>query len=266
MAEKRPLAVFTVTQNDGVFLQKWGNHYRAVLPADVDLYVLDHETQGDFADVVHGLRARGMVVLPVSHVDSFDPHWLLRIVGDFQRFLLHSYRTVIFTAADELLILSPECDAPSLYDYITQQMNRAITRCAGYEVLQQQDEEPLDWSRPVLWQRRLWTRSEKYSRYAVTRLPVHWMHDFAHVNNSAAMADENLWLVHVHRADYVTCQRRHQERAARKWFLNSRDTGPYQYNLLEDPEQMWLWFTANSDDTSLHARLEVIPEAAKTLV
>lgn len=87
----RNRAVFTIVQNEPVFLPLWLRYYgRYFEPCDI--YVLDHDSIDRSTE---GVDAR-YNLLGVHRDESFDHEWLKNTVAAFQTFLLHSYENVLF--------------------------------------------------------------------------------------------------------------------------------------------------------------------------
>jgi hypothetical protein len=142
-------AVFTIMQNEPVFLPLWLRHYgRHFAPAD--LYVLDHQSTDGSA--LEASRRCGARLVPVFREHSFDHDWLCQTVRLFQAFLLQSYRYVLFAEADEFVVPDPRAFA-GLADFV-EALDRPYARCLGLNVVHWRDREPpLDFKRPLLAQR-----------------------------------------------------------------------------------------------------------------
>ena len=115
--------------------------------------------------------------------------------------------------------------------------------CTGYNVVQQPDEPPLDLSRPLLQQRSRWARSTEYSKRLMTRIPLRWNTGFhRELNAAGAEPDPELLLVHLHRADYHLCLRRHRASSARKWAEEDLRWNLGWHQRITDPIEFHEWF------------------------
>ena len=257
-ASARPRAVFTIVQNEPLFLPLWIDYYRRWFdPGDV--YVLDHDSRDGSISRIAG----ACEVVPVHRTKSFDHDWLRSTVAAFQRFLLQSYETVLFAEVDELVVADP-ASYGGLDDYIGR-LERPAARCTGFNVVQQPDELPLDFARPILRQRRCWHRAPLYSKRLLARMPLDWGRGF-HDETSAPPdpPDPNLVLLHLHRVDYASCLARHRAAAARDW--NERDlvTNAGWQNRVTDPSLFEEWFRRGSELGSLEP--EPIPERFRSVL
>ncbi len=253
----RPRAAFTIVHDEPVMLPLWLRYYRRYFGAD-DLYVLAHDTRDGSTD---GIGADCHVV-PVHRQAAFDHRWLRSVVEDFQRFLLRSYDTVLFTEVDEFVVADPSRYG-GLDDYIDA-LDGPAARCSGFNVVHQQDEPPLRFDQPLLAQRRCWHASLEYSKRLLTRTPLQWSQGF-HREYSApdAPPDSDLLLVHLHRVDYDWCLERHRRSAARDWNEADRAGGAGAQNRIAEAAEFEEWFRRGPD---LDAPAELIPEHIRGLL
>jgi hypothetical protein len=177
-------AVFTIVQDDPVHLRLWVRHYRRFYAAE-HTYVLHHPAAGEpwdsgwITDVRACAAAAGgdsaFHLVPVFREESFDHRWLRETVESFQRFLLQSYETVLFTEIDEVVVTDPERFDGTLADFRETLVDSeaAAARCTGFEVVHDPEAEPpLSWAEPVLRQRSLWYRSRRYNKTLLSKVPA----------------------------------------------------------------------------------------------
>jgi hypothetical protein len=263
-------AIFTMVQNDTVFTERWVDYHAQFF--DV-VYVLDHDSEGDAEEVLWGIRQvtagrEHVSVLPVHNYCSYDAPWMVRIVRQFQAFLLQSYDVVAFTAVDEFLA-TRQGDLSGWLE-IFGSSGAWATRAAGYEVVHYRDQEqPLDWHAD-LWlpQRKMWYPCQKYSKPVLSKFPISWTPGFSNASNMSDVltVSDDLLLLHLHRIDYDTCLRKHRETRAREWAPADKNAGPYRHNRLEEPEALSRWMLCNADDTANYATLEPIPAVIRDLL
>jgi hypothetical protein len=230
-----------------------------------DIYVLDHDTDGDAMEALSdACREYGVQhLIDVEHAHSYDSFWLSYITRAFQRFLLCSYDAVLFSAADE--IVTPVSDM-NLVTYMAGMGPTEIKVATGYEIVHKKDEEPpIDWSQPLIPQRKWCYQSATYSKPLLAKSPVTWGPGWFHATNvpRAQEPDPNLVLLHLHRIDYDECLRSHREKGARMWKPEERREGVFRQNLVEDPEYLSRWLLSNAADTRQWATLMEIPEEFK---
>ena len=265
------VALFTLVQNDPVFLRKWLRHYCLAFSTS-DIYVLDHDSVGDCRAALFDLRDEWGFNLVSIHGDySFASDWLLAQACRFQSFLLASYSVVVFAATDEFLVVNPQAAQRALQPLLlSRPMPFGSLRCQGWEVVHKRNEEPaidpLEFS-PWLPKRRWWYPAQRYSKPCVARTPTRWGPGFHTASNvpggGGFVVDQELLLLHLHRVDFDLCLARHRERATRQWWPPSREKSEscavYRHNLIEDPEQLERWLLCHADDTSKMATLSEIP-------
>jgi hypothetical protein len=236
-------AAFTIVQNEPTFLPLWLRYYtRHFAPHDV--YVLDHD--GNDGSAQEARRRFGIQLVPVHRHRSFDHHWLCQTVCRFQAFLLQSYRTVLFAEIDEFVVADPR-SFRGLDDY-AEALATPYARCVGLNVLHlHESESALDFARPILAQRSTCYRSGMYCKALLAREPLAWEPGFHTARGVDAPPDERLYLIHLHRADYATCLRRHQAAARRRWNEADLREGKGAQNRVCDPDEFRRWFYGGPD-------------------
>ena len=249
--KSRSRAVFTIVQNEGIFLPLWLAYYERYFNRQ-DIYVLDHNSD-DGSTVNVGGRCR---LISVHRAESFDHFWLKTTVERFQAFLLQSHQMVLFTEVDEFVIPDP-AQYSDLAAYVIAR-DGAVVRCSGYNIVHQPDELPLRFEMPILKQRRFWQRDHCYDKRLLSNVPLTWTVGFhGELSFGDAPPDAELFLVHLHRVDYATCLARHRAAALRPW--NSRDVEErrgFQHLIVED-EAFHQWFYHGPDLAG--SALEEIP-------
>lgn len=260
------LAIFTLVRNEQFFLPIWLQHYLQFVPAE-DVYVLDHESRGDAADVLHNLhRQYRFHLLPVQHDLCYSSAWLSRITRYFQQYLLQTYPAVLFSAADELVLPTPESELT--LQALAQRLSDAnpYVRCNAFEVVHKHPDEPnLEPQRPILESRKWWYHTEHYSKPLLARIPLLWKPGWFGAYNvpTSQPITKELLLVHLHKLDYRMLVERHQQLGTQRWDPEERLRGSLRHNLLEEPEQLARWLAANADDTTQFAKLYPIPASVK---
>lgn len=261
---KRPCAAFTIAQDEPRFLRLWVEHYRRLVGPD-HVFVLDHDSSDP--DTLAAAQAAHRV--PVHRSESFNHDWLRETVQAFQRFLLQSYRWVLFAEADEIVALAPDLGL-GLGEYLEQLPTQRVVRCTGYEVVHDRDHEaPVDWSKPLLAQRQFWSPTLRYSKPALSTVPLQWCLGFHDADGVAALLpDPRLVLIHLHRVDYDSCRQRHQARLQRQWSAKDLAHGYGLQNRLVAGQEFDQWFYHPEQISTFMEplRLEPIPAPWKSLV
>jgi hypothetical protein len=261
------LAIFTIVRNEQIFFPIWLQHYLNTEDA-CDIYVLDHGSTGDSQEQLQALVAEHRFnLIPVQHAWCYDSNWLRDVTQRFQHFLLKSYKTVLFSAVDELVLPSPESElrlqamATSLHA-----MELPYVRCNAFEVVHKHEEEgTLNLQLPWLSQRKWWYPTERYSKPLLARIPMYWRAGWFGAFNAleAVPVQSQLLLVHLHKIDYQLLVERHQQIAIQRWAPAERFDGCLRHNLLEEPEQLSRWILSNADKTEEYANLYEIPRSIK---
>ncbi len=246
-------AVFTIAQNEPNFLLLWVRHYRRHFDAS-DIYVLDHDSTDRSISAVRELCN----VLTVHHELTFDHVWLKSTVENFFSFLLGSYPAVLFSDVDEFVVTDPE-RYPDLGTYI-ENLRQPAACCTGYNVVHYSDEPPLDFSEPVLKQRRYWHHSPGwYSKRLLGRTPLSWsvgLHQ--EYNAPEALPDPDLRLIHLHRVDYDYCLARHRAVSSRQWPEADLKLNFNSQARIVEPTEFREWFLHGEDLEG--AEREIIPD------
>jgi len=250
-------AAFTIVHNEPLWLPLWLKHYRRFFAAE-DIYVLDHDSTDDSTRDLAG----ECIVVPVHREAAFDHRWLRSVVQDFQAFLLRSHEVVLFAEVDEFIVADPQRYA-GLDAYIDQLEGSAV-RCSGFNVVQQTGEPALRFDSPLLAQRGYWHPSPYYSKRLISRIPLRWTVGFHEEFNAPEKApDPELLLLHLQRADYDTCLRRHRASVARDWSRYDVEKGLGSQNRISDPHEFEEWFRAGPEDDGSR---EPIPDHIKELL
>ena len=171
---------------------------------------------------------------------DFNAYW--DRVNEFQYRLLRLYDTVIFTSFDEFLVP---------LKHIVPMMT---ARPTAYHLLDT-GEPPLDLTQPLLAQRQYWIPDESYSKPMIVSEPMEWgFGGHCKADQEWIPIDPDLYLIHLHRADYQQALIGHQ------WYATNPYVGNIQYPITEPEFNQW-FYEVNST-----YRKELIPEDKKYLL
>jgi hypothetical protein len=253
----RNRAVFTIVQNEPVFLPIWLGYYARYFDPS-DIYVLDHDSTDGSTDAI----ATSCNHLRVHRDKSFDHRWLRDTVAAFQAFLLRSYENVLFAEADEFVVADPSVYS-GLDDYVVRFRAQAI-RCAGFNVAHYPDEEPpLRFDRPILAQRRYWRASRLYCKPLLAKVPLSWAFGFHSDRRIHGLPmDPRLLLLHLRCVDYDYFRARLRSTTARDWSEDDVSAGRGAQNRMADPQQAETWFFRGFDD----GERQLIPDRLRTVL
>ena len=256
------LCAFTIVQNETYFLDIWVNYYSRSIPFS-DLYVLNHNSYTDAAlSVLDKVRSLGVNVINVHNKFSFNHYWLRSVVEKFHRFLLNSYKVVIFAESDEIIIPRPDLYSANLKEYVLNNIDGSkdnIIRCVGYCLEHDPAIEPaLDLSKPVMSQRRKWRYTQLYNKPAISSRECSWNLGFhCLLNDINHPVDKHLLLIHLHKMDYHLCKQRHKERAFENWAKHEEGYNENNQNRFYDGKEFDDFFFSGQFTT---AKVEQIPD------
>ena len=116
--QKRDRCVFTIMNNEYEFFPIWLNYYSKYFDAQ-DIYVLDHNSTGEFFDNIQQQAREGKFNLQrVYNYALFDHDWLRQTVTDYQAFLVNSYKSVLFIEIDEIVATHPNSQYKNIGEYM----------------------------------------------------------------------------------------------------------------------------------------------------
>jgi len=263
---KRPAAVFTIVQNEPLFIPVWARYYQKHFPTE-DIFVLDHDSD----DPITLQVSREFNRVPVHRTASFDHEWLRDTVKSFQAFLLRSYELVLFVEVDEIVAPEPKRYPEGLSEFIEHfgASDKSLSRCTGYEIVHDArgGEDALDWEAPILAQRRQCRRSVSYSKPLLARIPLEWSLGFHNLETdslSLPRPSRHLLLFHLHRVDYDSCFARTLETAARNWSGVDLEKNRAAQNRITDEDEFERWFYTDFTDDLYE--MQSLPESWKEVI
>ena len=209
---KRKCAIFTTVKNESIFLPIWLRHYQQYFD-NQDIYVLDHHsTDGSTQNLPVNVRL-------VSNDYVNDHEWLAVIAQDFQKELLEKYECVVFAESDEILYSLNKPFNIALEDFI-QSKNLYVTS-KGFSIIQNiQYEFPIQPGDRIFEKRNFWYEDFREDKTLITKVPLIWSRGFHSMKNADNTPYQDFYLAHLHRFDFETMVKRHQERTS---FLQKND-------------------------------------------
>lgn len=244
---KRPLAIFTLSRNESVFLPMWLRYYART---GAHLHVLDHASD----DGSTGPSEIPFECVPVDRSTTDDAEWMLRVVEVYQRELLTQYETVIYAETDEFLVPDPHYRG-GLKEYLSARFDSTLT-AVGFNVCGTVESPRLAGAADPL-AGRLWRRDDRYDKTLISRVPLRWevgFHRPAHGDANRHAPDPGLYLLHLHYA----CRETAWERLCARMRNRSPDPGDLGFqNKFQDRGK----FDRNFDEMTAGA--VAIPEWAR---
>jgi hypothetical protein len=186
-------------------------------------------------------------VIDVFHEQSYDPLHMLKLAKHYQSFLLNSFDSVFFCAADELIIKDPAVP----FSWLLIQSRFGTLRCRGYNLIDPMTDQPFDVTKPLFEQRQQLEESARYSKVIGGNTRTYWHPGFftaANFSNAATPADDYLCLVHLHKMDLDLARERHADRGARHWEESMVDNPLYRHNHVSAQETLSALFRYSTDD------------------
>ncbi|HRV61997.1 hypothetical protein [Albidovulum sp.] len=166
-------AVVTMVYDDPEMLRIWVNYYAKFVDRR-NLFVVTHGHQPYVAEA-----AEGCTIVPVHRRDPYGmmdvDRW--HFVSEFCSSLTRMFDTVIYNDVDELLVVDPAVSDDPIA-YVEQVSDEKVLTAFALEIMHRWTEEhDLDFTRPVLNQRKYVRSNFTYCKPCVVRRPVVWVPD-----------------------------------------------------------------------------------------
>lgn len=209
------LAAFTVVRNEPIFLPLWLKYYSRI--ADT-IHVFDHFTED--GSVVEAEKHYDFAVFEFDDSDIEIHKWegpSLIIKGHFATLVdSGKFDYVIYTDVDEFIVPDPSLYV-DLRHYIEEMADETPPKnyawCKGWEIVHDIANEPaMDFSQPILAQRKFMKESHLYDKPLIGRVHMNWCRGQHYIQNVGKSIDKNLWLFHLHYADLDVCAQRYVRR------------------------------------------------------
>lgn len=210
------VAAFTFVYNESVNLPIWLRYYGSNFGSK-NLYVIDREsTDGSTSN----LGDVNKISIPRT---AFDEFRRAEFISSFHNSLLQAYDTVIFTDTDEIIV--PDLAIYSgLNDYIARTDFDYVTSIGMNVCHAIHLEDPIDWDRPLLEQRKYARFFSSQCKTLISRTPVKWLPGF-HSMNHRPKIDPNLFIFHLKLMDFYAAIRRQKINRETEWAQESQGLG-----------------------------------------
>lgn len=223
------IAIVTMVYNESVNLPIWLNHYRRTAPSAA-LFVIDHSSDDGSTDHLPGVSK---IPLPRRELDERDRAFF---VTSLQQALLRYYDVVIYTDCDELLVPDPAKSA-TLEAHLRDRPY-AYAAPIGVNVIHIIEREPpIDFTQPLLRQRRYGQFHSMLCKPLVTRVPLNWQPGF-HACERQPVIDRDLYLFHTKRIDRDRALQRQQVVRNLAWSERALETNASAHHRYEDERMM----------------------------
>jgi hypothetical protein len=130
------------------------------------------------------------------------------LLNSLQPALFKKYDLILFADIDE--IITP---VDKTLDEYLEEVDQGVVRAIGYNVIQLEGEPPIDLTKPILQQRKHWSRDKMYDKFVIITSPQHYTSNH-HIINPVP-ADPNLILLHLRDIDIDMAKKRNAKIGAR---------------------------------------------------
>lgn len=235
MSEK--IAVYTFITNEPLFLPIWLAYYSKYFKGE-DIYVQRHDIKGDWFDKLKEQYKFNDIQRPDT--DARYQDWGLaepikgkQVNADFVNSLFaKGYTCIISADADEFIIADPD-KYDGLRHFVETNKDKYY-HCQGYEIVQNQDEEgDIDFTKPVLPQRKYWWKDARYNKPLVFRELLNWVigkHFIEGKEQELWSPHPDLYLFHLTRVDLFAYIARPNQNRKPEWFQLNKE----EFTLLPD--------------------------------
>lgn len=163
------VACITMARDEEFFLEIWVKHYLALIP-DAQLFILDHASEKPVSDFIKeaigGEDALKVTIIRLPDF-PFDDDYKAAALSSLANILIHGYRCVVISDADEIVV-----PIDRNVDLSVALMN-SVAECTaplGFEPVERRGEErPFDPSAPVFDQRSYGFFTSGYSKPCIWR-------------------------------------------------------------------------------------------------
>lgn len=187
---------FTVFQNDAIGLYLWLSYYSKHFE---NLHLLCMHTRDDVFVELDNLKS--FFDFTYEKLENVcDAATATGPIKNKQRQLLETNEWVLYTNMDEIVVYDP-VKYDSFNDLVTKQ-NREWIACEGFEVIRVDGEDRIDYSKPILNQRKYWIKNPNYNKIIFSKVPLDWndgQHQISGVTGEVSLAfkDTGLYLIHL---------------------------------------------------------------------
>jgi hypothetical protein len=189
------LAAFTIAFNEALVIPIWARYYAKIVGPE-NLFILDHSSTVDYTTMV----PEGVTVIRLPR-DAFDNYLIARTVAMYQRFLLESYDSVLYTDSDEFVCADPELSADRPLKDVLLELDEPIGITTGFNLWHDLDREKgYDPALPVLDQRRMLVREKSMDKPLISRVPLSWVPGF-HSATEGGSHVRGLYMIHLRMFD-----------------------------------------------------------------
>lgn len=233
-------ALITILKDENIMLPIFLRHYRQTFE-DSDIYILDN----DSTDGCIEKNVPSGVNVEVAHSQyAFDHLFAVNSMNKLKKKLLNDYHTVMHADIDEIVVPDPT-KFKNLESFLKYNTETAVTT-TGYDIYHSLGEPDLKWNEfPILSQRKYWIFNKNLCKPLILRYNLDWCvghHALAAEYN--AVPNKDLYMLHLHKADWKTCVSETERKRSYNWEPNEILNNRGFQNRLED-KHLEHWFRLN---------------------
>ena len=224
---------YTIVQNDTVMLDLWLKYYSRYFDK---LFIIKWNTRKKYRSYFDNLKGKYNIDFDwigkediLRYGDNLGAKiFIQKKQVEFLTFP-NEYDWVLYSNLDEILV-AKNYKYEDLRDFM-EKYDRDWVACEGYEVIQVEGEDPIDYSQPYFKQRKYWIKNPNYNKIVLSRVYLDWvngLHKLANMTDDESIAFKNtgMYLIHLKHADMNP--------------TGQRDFGPYKTNPDPNITQHWL--------------------------
>ena len=197
--------VYTCFQNDIKLLRVWIDYYSKFFDR---IHILCFGTKQEYLDELDIKGIEYEVIADENLKDeeimkSLQPEIAINLVKEKQIEFLKDNIWVLYCNIDEFLVTSKRYK--DLKDLMAN-LKKDYINCLAYDVIKVDGEGIIDYTTPILNQRKFWVKNENYNKIILSKIPLSWnsgSHQIANVsdNESKVFKNKGLYLVHLKHID-----------------------------------------------------------------
>ena len=150
----------------------------------------------DLSDIWEDYYSQYLDTKKVQIGDILRGNWAgtVPLLNKLQPELFAQYDLILFADIDEIIIPTDK----DLGEYLDE-VKSPVVRCTGYNIIQMEGEPPVDLTKPILKQRKYWSKDTLYDKYVIITEPQHYTSNH-HIENPVE-PDPNLIMLHLRDID-----------------------------------------------------------------
>lgn len=152
----------------------------------------------DYSKLWRDYYSRFMDIKVVKIGDMLRSDWgaTTKLLNSTQEELFKDHDLILYADVDEILIPNPD-KYKDLGEYL--KTVKGVVRCTGYNVMEMESDAQLDTAKPILSQRKYWSRDDLYDKFVIITTPQVYLNNH-HIQNEVP-SDSDLIMFHLRDSD-----------------------------------------------------------------